>query len=80
MLRSGQIFTDAGLVDMAQLSDWLKARAVKETNPALLIRASSGVTLEELVAIQGAARDAGYGKVLIGAEERRTGAAPVNAP
>jgi biopolymer transport protein ExbD len=77
VLRSGQIFTDAGLVDMGQLGSWLKVRAQREKNPTLLIRASSGVTLDELVAIQGAARDAGFGKVLIGAEER--GAVPSTA-
>ncbi len=75
VLRSGQVFTDAGLVNMGQLAGWLKARASRESSPTLLIRASSGVTLDELVAIQGAARDAGFGRVLIGAEDR--GPAPV---
>ncbi len=70
VLRSGQIFTDDGLVDMGQLHDWLKARAAHDARPTLLIRASSEVSLSELVEIQGAAREAGFGRVLIGAEER----------
>ena len=63
VLRSGQIFTEDGLVDMGQL------RAGRDARPTLLIRASSGVTLSELIEIQGAARGAGFGKVLWGAEE-----------
>jgi len=70
VLRSGQIFTEDGLVDMSQLRGWLKARASGERRPTLLIRASSGVTLAELVEIQGAAREAGFAKVLWGAEDR----------
>jgi biopolymer transport protein ExbD len=69
VLRSGQIFTEDGLVDMGQLRGWLKARAGGERHPTLLIRASSGVTLAELVEIQGAAREAGFARVLWGAEE-----------
>src|SRR5271166_3229194 len=67
VLRSGQIFTEDGLVDMAQLREWLKVRAGRARQPTLLIRASSGVTLAELVEIQGAARDAGFARVLWGA-------------
>lgn len=70
VLRSGQIFTDDGLVDMGQLRDWLKARAAKEPHATLLIRASSEVSLSELVEIRGAATEAGFGSVLIGAEDR----------
>ncbi len=69
VLRSGQIFTDEGLVDMGQLRDWLKARAARESRPTLLIRASSQVTLSELIEIEGAAHDAGF-RVLLGAEDR----------
>ncbi len=69
VLRSGQIFTsDQGLVDLVQLRLWLKARAEHDKHPTLLIRASSGVTLSELVEIEGAAHEAGFG-VLLGAEE-----------
>jgi biopolymer transport protein ExbD len=76
VLRSGQIFTDDGLVDMGQLHDWLKARAARDSRPTLLIRASSEVSLSELVEIQEAARTEGFGKVLIGAEDRTAGPAP----
>jgi len=75
VLRSGQIFTsDQGLVDLEQLRIWLKARAGRDAKPTLLIRASSGVTLSELVEIEGAAHDAGFG-VLLGAEEPAKAAA-----
>jgi biopolymer transport protein ExbD len=73
VLRSGQIFTDDGLVDMGQLHDWLRTRAARETQPTLLIRASADVKLSELVEIRAAARDAGFGNVLIGAEDRSGG-------
>jgi biopolymer transport protein ExbD len=73
VLRSGQIFTDDGLVDMGQLHGWLKARAARDVRPTLLIRASSEVSLSELVEIEGAARAEGFGKVLIGAEDRSGG-------
>jgi biopolymer transport protein ExbD len=79
VLRSGQIFTEDGLVDIGQLRDWLKARVGRGPKPTLLIRASTGVTLAELVEIQGAARDAGYGKVLWGAEDRLPGPLPAPA-
>jgi biopolymer transport protein ExbD len=69
VLRSGQIFTDAGLVDVAQLRDWLRARATREPRPTLLIRASSEVTLSKLVEIEEVAHGAGF-KVLLGAEGR----------
>jgi len=72
VLRSGQIFTDEGLADMGQLRLWLKARAARESAPTLLIRASSGVTLSELIEIEGAAHEAGF-KVLLGAEDRGPG-------
>ena len=70
VLRSGQIFTsDEGLVDVGQLKLWLKARSGRDAHPTLLVRASSGVTLAELIEIEGAAHDSGF-KVLLGAEER----------
>ncbi len=70
VLRSGQIFTDAGLLDMGQLSTWLKARSGRDPHPTLLIRASSEVSLSKLVEIEGVAQDAGF-RVLLGAEGRR---------
>jgi biopolymer transport protein ExbD len=69
VLRSGQIFTDRGLVDMGQLREWLKARSGREPHPTLLIRASSEVSLSKLIEIEGAAREAGF-NVLLGAEGR----------
>jgi biopolymer transport protein ExbD len=79
VLRSGQIFTEDGLVDVGQLRNWLKARVGRGPKPTLLIRASTGVTLAELVEIQGVARDAGYGQVLWGAEDRLSGPLPAPA-
>jgi biopolymer transport protein ExbD len=79
VLRSGQIFTEDGLVDMGQLRAWLKVRAGRESRPTLLIRASSGVTLSELVEIQGAAREAGFGRVLWGAQERGSDGGPADS-
>jgi biopolymer transport protein ExbD len=79
VLRSGQIFTDDGLVDMGQLRNWLKARAAREAQPTLLIRASSQVSLSELVEIRGEARAAGFGKVLVGAEDRDTAPNPADS-
>jgi biopolymer transport protein ExbD len=76
VLRSGQIFTEDGLVDISQLRGWLKARVGRGARPTLLIRASTGVTLAELIEIQGAAREAGYGEVLWGAEDRATPSFP----
>jgi biopolymer transport protein ExbD len=70
VLRSGQIFTsDSGLVDIVQLNEWLKDRASKERHPILLVRASSGVSLSELIEIESTAHEAGF-RVLLGAEER----------
>ena len=65
VLRSGQIFTsDQGLVDLAQLRQWLKSRAGREPHQTLLIRASSGVTLAELIDIEDAAHEAGFSVLL----------------
>jgi biopolymer transport protein ExbD len=76
VLRSGQIFTsDQGLVDIGQLRQWLRAKGAAARSPTLLIRASSGVTLSELAAIDGAAQEAGF-KVLLGAEEPSPAALP----
>jgi biopolymer transport protein ExbD len=77
VLRSGQIFSENGLVDSGQLREWLKDRASRAgPRPTLLIRASSGVTLSELVSIEDAAHEAGF-RVLLGAEEPRPASGPV---
>jgi biopolymer transport protein ExbD len=74
VLRSGQIFSEDGLVDIGQLREWLKARAARGgPRPTLLVRASDGVTLAKLIDIEGAAHDAGF-RVLLGAEEQGTAA------
>lgn len=69
VLRSGQIFSEDGLVDIGQLREWLNAKAVPTgPRPTLLVRASTGVTLAELTRIEGAAHEAGF-RVLLAAEE-----------
>lgn len=65
---SGQIFAD-GLLDLRQLRDWLQVQAKKTKEPSLLIRASTGVRVEDLTDIISAARAAGFVRVVIGAEE-----------
>ena len=74
VLPSGQIFAD-GLLNMAQLRTWLKAEAAKLKQPSLLVRASAGVPLSELADIIGVAREAGYVRVVVGAEEPAAGKA-----
>jgi biopolymer transport protein ExbD len=70
VLRSGQIFSEDGIVDIGQLREWLNARAAKVgQQPTLLVRASAGVPLSQLIEIEGAAHDAGF-KVLLAAEEK----------
>ncbi|HEY1794455.1 MAG TPA: biopolymer transporter ExbD [Opitutaceae bacterium] len=79
VLRSGQIFSEDGLIDVAQLRAWLKAKAPRSgPAPTLLVRASSGVTLSKLIEIEDAAHEAGF-RVLLGAEESRPSAGPVEA-
>jgi biopolymer transport protein ExbD len=73
VLRSGQIFSEQGIVDIGQLREWLKSRVGREPRPTLLVRASAGVTLSVLADIEGAAHDAGF-RVIIGAEEPAAGA------
>ncbi len=68
VLPSGQIFAD-GLLSMDQLRDWLKVEARKLHQPSLLVRASSGVPISELTEIVSAAREAGFSRVVWGAEE-----------
>jgi hypothetical protein len=75
VLRSGQIFTDNGLLNLGQLRPWLKLRYGQDVKnrrePTLLIIASEGLTLSGLADIQAAAHDAGF-RVLLGAEEPGT--------
>jgi len=68
VLPSGQIFAD-GLLNMSQLKDWLKVEAKKLRQPSLLVRASSEVPISQLTEIVSAARDAGFTRVIWGADE-----------
>lgn len=68
VLPSGQIFAD-GLLNKPQLRLWLKAEAAKLKQPSLLVRASAGVPLSELADIIGIAHEAGFVRVVVGAEE-----------
>lgn len=74
VLPSGQIFAD-GLRSKAQLSEWLKAEAKKSKQPSLLVRASVGVPVEQLADIYSAAKDAGFQRIVFGAEEPPSAAA-----
>jgi len=58
--NSGQIFGNDGLMNIAQLTAWLKREADKTPQPTLLVKASDGVTNEELLQIFSAARAAGF--------------------
>ena len=66
---SGQIFAADGLLSLPQLKAWLKAEAAKLKNPSLLVRASAGVPLSQLADITSAAREAGFVRIVVGAEE-----------
>jgi len=67
--QAGQIFADDGLLNLAQLREWLKTEAKKLKHPSLLVRASAGVPVSELAEIVSSAREAGFGRVVLGAEE-----------
>jgi biopolymer transport protein ExbD len=69
VLPNGQIFAADGLVNLAQLREWLKAEAAKLKHPSLLVRASAGVPTSQLADIVSAATEAGFGRVIVGAEE-----------
>lgn len=66
---SGQIFAADGLLNLPQLKVWLKAEAGKLREPSLLIRASAEVPLAQLANIASAAREAGFVRVVLGAED-----------
>jgi biopolymer transport protein ExbD len=69
VLPSGQIFAANGLLNMAQLREWLSVEAGKLREPSLLVRASAGVPLSQLAEIVSAATEAGFTRVVVGAEE-----------
>jgi len=68
VLPSGQIFAD-GLLSMPQLREWLKAEARKSREPSLLVRADGAVPIDRLAEIYSAATDAGFKRIVLGAEE-----------
>ena len=74
VLPSGQIFAD-GLLNMAQLRQWLQVEAKKSRQRSLLVRASVGVPVEEIADIVSAAREAGFAHIVLGAEEPASRAA-----
>jgi len=79
VLPSGQIFAD-GLLTMSQLREWLKIEAKKLREPSLLVRASEGVPISQLTEIVSAAREAGFTRVVWGAEEPATESGREAAP
>ena len=66
---AGQIFAADGLLNLAQLREWLRVEAAKLREPSLLIRASADVPVSELARIVGTAREAGFVRVVLGAED-----------
>jgi len=68
---SGQIFAD-GLLNLAQLRDWLRVQAKGSKEPSLLIRASGEVRVQELTEIVSAAQSAGFVRIVVGTEEVST--------
>lgn len=69
VLPSGQIFAANGLLNLAQLREWLRTEAAKLKEPSLLVRASAGVPLAQLAEIVSAAQEAGFTRIVVGAEE-----------
>lgn len=68
VLPSGQIFAD-GLLNLPQLREWLKAEAQKLKEPSLLVRADADVPVSRLAEIVSAATEAGFTRVVLGAEQ-----------
>ena len=73
--NSGQILAD-GLLSLPQLREWLKVEAKKYKHPSLLVRMSAGVPVSVQNDIASAAREAGFGSVILAAEEPASDAAP----
>ena len=68
VLKNGQIFTNEGRLDIVQLREWLKTEAGRYNNPAILIRADAAVTVSDLNEISSAARQAGFGQIVVAAD------------
>ncbi|MDR2673705.1 MAG: biopolymer transporter ExbD [Opitutaceae bacterium] len=69
---NGQIFTDHGLVaGMGQLQVWFAERIARAPASALLIRADGGVSLDLVMRVADAARQAGFAQVSLAVETGR---------
>lgn len=66
--RSGLFFAD-GAMNVAQLRGWLEAQAKTVKEPVLLVRANASVPLTDLTEISALAREAGFARVIVGAQE-----------
>jgi len=73
--RGPLIFTDTGNLSMPQLKVWLKDAARGSKEPILLVRASSEVTFEDLTEITTSAQQAGFIRIVLGAEAPSEGPA-----
>ena len=67
--REGLIFVDEGALTLAQLRDWLHKQGKNYREPSLLVLASAVVPVADLADIVSAAREAGFTRVVWGAEE-----------
>lgn len=77
--RGGLIFTDSGALNLAQLRLWLKEAGKAKRDPVLLVRASADVAMADLSEITTAAQQAGFVRIVWGAEAtdpRRAGERP----
>ena len=73
---NGQIFTDTGLVNEAQLNAWLKEKIKTSPDATLVIRGDADVPVNKLLGIQLMAQQAGAGFKLISIQVEPTADAP----
>lgn len=66
--RSGLFFAD-GAMNAAQLRRWLMVQAKTVKHPVLLIRANASVPLADLTEVSALAREAGFERIIVGAQE-----------
>ncbi len=72
--RSNMVLAEDGMLNYAQLRDWLRQRASQEKGLGLLVRADRSVPLEDLGVIAEMARAAGFtGGVQVAMEPARGG-------
>jgi biopolymer transport protein ExbD len=70
VIRPGLIFVDDGAINFEQLRGWLKTQAAQTRQPSLLVRANSNsVPVTTLTDISSAAFQAGFTRVVVGAQE-----------